>query len=400
MKKKILIVLTSILLTSCATRHQMFFRGDIIGFSDVVKTSYTTETRGLLMNMKPQSEPFDLKKGEKHKMYQAMDKVPRGSNTTAYYAMELAAERVKYVRKKIAKNDPNTRYYIFLLTDGLDNASPQVAKNDKRILFSVSPEQYQKRVHRKLKSAMGWFHKNTYEVYTLMYEGEDAEETMRINRQTRKEYETMLKEDMECFRYASNGEAPELIHGTNFDYIIEKVRERLDRSSYTFRVPISYKNKKIKMEFENNKGEKVTLTAMLKKSLLSYYLTDISLNGNGNGNATISKEVTTLQANPTYLKTDNVNAYFVLEDFRLNDIAYSPVGNLVTQDYEYKPGSGIWVRNSEYHEVTDQAINTYFILVIDGSSSLDGKNHDKNGFEEEKKMAKKIMRIMSSDTSE
>lgn len=40
--------------------------------------------------------------------------------------------------------------------------------------------------------------------------------------------------------------------------------------------------------------------------------------------------------------------------------------------------SGFWQINSEYQEAPWQSVDTYFVLVVDGSRSLDGKNHDQN----------------------
>ena len=371
---KVSLALISVtLIASCATENPRFFRGDVIGFSDNVKTSYTTESRGLFMNLKDQSDPFNLLGDEgKREMKTSIDRVPRGENTTAYYAMELAAMRVKYIRKKVAKRDPKTKYYIFLLTDGLDNASPQVAKSDGRTLFTISPEKYQKRLQKKMKRAMGFWSKNTFEVYPLVYEGEDMQESKKMNNLTDREYEAKLREWMACFRYSSNGEAPEMISASSFETIIESLKERLVENSYTFKVPKSYSGKKIRMEFRNGSGTlETTLTADLKKSLGKYYLENIQLTKG----ATISTygRIASESDFP-----DNVNAYFTIKDFKLNGKAYQPKNSNITQDYEAQ--SGYWQRNSEYSEVQNKSINTYFILVIDGSRSLDGKNHDKNGF--------------------
>ena len=336
------------------------------------------------MVFKKQNVPYDLgtPTGQSN-MSVAIDRVPRGNNTTVYYAMELAAERVKYVRKKVAKNDPKTRYYIFLLTDGLDNGSSAVAKSEKRILFDKTPEQYKKRVQKKLKSAMGWFGKNTFEVYPLLYEGEDLQETKEMNGWTESKLQEVLAQEMSCFRYSSKGKAPDVIIGRNYEAIMSKLRKTLEISNYTFRVPKGYSGKKIRMNFENSKGEKVTMTAMLKKSFFSYKLTDIKFS---NG-VTIRDNKTTLSSLP---KDDKINKFFLLEDIRLDSVAYRPVS--ITQDYE---AGGYWNKNSEYEEVQEDAINTYIIFVIDGSNSLDGKNGQMHGFEEETKRAKEILGIMT-----
>ena len=142
------------------------------------------------------------------------------------------------------------------------------------------------------------------------------------------------------------------------------------------------------MEFEDNRGRKVTMNATLTKSMSTYTLKDISFSDG----VTIKDRKISLKS-VEYNQSDNVNAYFVIEDFRLNGIAYYPAGKKVVQTYEAEPG--FWQLNSEYEEVTESAINTYFILVIDGSKSLDGKNNKQNGFAEEIEMANTIKDILS-----
>ena len=339
------------------------------------------------MNMKPQDPPFNLLTEDgKKAMFGEIYKVKRGENTAAYYAMELAAERVKYVRKKIAKRDPKTRYYIFLLTDGLDNASPETAKHDKRMLFTRTPEQYQKRLQKKLKSAMGWFGKNQFEVYPLFYEGDDIQETKQRNKMTDAQYEESLQEAMKCFRYSSEGidNAPALIHGNDFSGILTDLRKKIDISSYTFKVPKSYANKEIRMTFLDKNGKEVVMTAKLAKTLSSFSLKDVHMsNGVTYGEL---RSVASLYTN------DYMNTYFCIEDFRLDGVAYYPDGKKVTQEVK---STSYWQLNSEYSEVTETAINTYFVLVIDGSRSLDGKNRTSKGFEEETNMAKEIMKIIA-----
>lgn len=395
--KYLLIIVMTAFLTSCATTNHRFFRADVVGFSDKPTTSYDSD-RGLFMNLKPQSDPYDLLfKPNMLAMQHAVQSTPRGDNTTVYYAMELAAMRVKYIRRKVAKNDPETKYYIFLLTDGLDNASSQVAKNEKRILFNRTPEQYQKRVQRKLKGAMGLFHKNTFEVYPMMYEGEDMQEMKVKNNLSDTAFKKMLADDMACFRYSSRGNeyAPELISSDDYTGIFNQLRNNFCSSSYTFRVPKSYANKSIRMTFVNRDGEQVIMTAQLKKSLFSYRLKNIQFSDG----VTISDKnlvrgkTDVRKSEKAFAKEDNVNVYFVIEDFRLNDIVYYPVKESVTQEYESRPG--IWQPNSEYREVTEVNVDTYYILVIDGSNSLDGKNGDMEGFKMETNMALQIMEIVS-----
>lgn len=386
------------LITSCKTIHTRYLQGDVIGFADRVETSYNAP-RGLFSELKPQDPRgwnlLDNKKERATMRTQVQTIIPRGENTTAYYAMELAAERIKYMRRHM--HDPQTKYYIFLLTDGLDNASPELAKKEKKILFTRTPEQYQKRLKKKLKRAMGWFAKNTFEVYPMMFEGEDMQETKARNHMSDSQFKQKLEQDMECFRYSSQGEAPKLISAEDFKTIIGELRKQFVLSSYTFRIPKSYANKKIRMNFTDKKGQKVSLTGTLKKSGFSYILNDISFDNPQASYLKTSRFCSShgknFVAHAAPAGKDELNTYFTIEDFRLGKDSYFPQGEKVEQEYESSPG--FWQLNSEYHELTEGMINTYFLLVIDGSTSLDGKNKKQNGFELETKMAVDIMDMLT-----
>lgn len=398
MKKLFIIASAILVLTSCKTIHTRYLQGDVIGFADRVETSYNAP-RGLFSVLKPQDrrgwDLLDNAQERETMRKQIQTIIPRGENTTAYYAMELATERIKYMRRHM--HDPQTKYYIFLITDGLDNASPELAKKEKKILFSKTPEQYKERLQKKLKHTMGWFAKNTFEVYPMMFEGEDMQETKDRNHMSNAQFKQKLEQDMECFRYSSVGEAPKLISADNFKTIIGELKKKFVTSSYTFRVPRSYANKKVRMNFKDARGQKVSLTGTLKKSGFSYVLTDISLD---NPQATYSKtsrfcskDGATFVAHAAPTGKDELNTYFTIEDFRIGTTPYFPQKKSVEQEYESSPG--FWQLNSEYHEVAAGIINTYFLLVIDGSTSLDGKNKKQNGFELETKMALDIMDMLT-----
>ena len=389
---------TALLLSSCGTVHYRFLQGDVIGFSDKVETSYDAP-RGFFSELKPQLRPRDLlNASDKASMRQELTTIiPRGENTAAYYAMELATERIKYVRRKYAKNDPQTKYYIFLLTDGLDNASPEVAKQEKKILFSRTPEQYQKRLQKKLKGAMGLFAKNTFEVYPMMFEGEAMQSSKQRNKMSDAQFKQKVAEDMKCFRYSSVGEAPELISADNFRTIIEELRKKFISSTYTFRIPKSYVNKNIRMNFENRHGKKISLTGKLQKKGFSYVFSNIQFDDPSTTYYLKSRFCTeqgkSLIAHANPEGADPLNVYFTIEDIRIGNSPYFPVGEKVEQEYE--TSNDFWQLNSEYREVTKGAINTYFLLVVDGSRSLDGKNNQQNGFKQETDMAKEILDMLT-----
>lgn len=389
-----------VLFSSCANNRH-FIRADVIGFSDEVRTSYDVnkEKRGMFSGISKQDPPYNLltfKNGNWMPDLKQKDKInaelsaPRGNMTAADYAMVLAAKRVNYVRRKIAKNDPNTKYYIFLLTDGLDNYSPTLAKEEHDVLFTKTPEKYQKRVQKKLKRAMGWFSKNKFEVYPMIYLGEDMQETKKRNSQTDEQFDKYIDEQMEHFRYSSVGEAPKVIKATDYNEIIENLRKQFISSSYTFRVSKTYVGKQIRMSFVNKNGDTATLTGTLTKKLFGGYtlqnfkIEGIQIDNNseyikGNGQTLASTEI------------KDGNAYFIIEDLRYGKDLYFPDNSRVEQEIKT---SGIWQLNSEYDEDISVSSDTYFMIVIDGSYSLDGKNKQQNGFEKEKKLAKEIVDML------
>ena len=121
------LLITTILLAffSCATVRKNSLMGDVIGFSDDVQISFQKESKS-----KKQLLPYNLLTlTGKIDMDKFIRNIPDGQNTVGYYALDIALDRVKYVRNKVMHKDPETKYYIILLTDGLDNGSTVAAAN-------------------------------------------------------------------------------------------------------------------------------------------------------------------------------------------------------------------------------------------------------------------------------
>lgn len=394
--KSTLFVLSMIVLfafSSCSRENYLFLKGDVIGFSEDAKTSYSAE-KGLFKNLKEQSAPYDLttKEGIDDIRYFIRNDVPRGTNTSAYYAMELACDRIKYVRKHVAGNDDNIKYYIFLLTDGLDNNSKQAALNAKQHIFPV--KDYQKLLQKKLRKTMGWS-KNIFEVYPMLYEGDDIKSIMSENNMDEKSYQQMLREQFECFRYSSTGEAPELIYADNFEEIFSELRKKFVSSSYEFRVPKSYVGHKIRMKFVSLEGKEAEMTGFLKKTLGSYSLEDIEVTGM-NIDIINSKYATQsgkgIKAS-TRQDSSKSNIFFHIEGLELDGKAFI-VGRGNEDVKQYYQNNGIWIVNSEYSTENYATLLSYFIIVIDGSKSLDGINNNGDGFVKEQKMALDIIDLL------
>lgn len=398
------------LLSSCGTNRH-FLRADVIGFSNQVATSYDSK-RGIFSGVSPQTEPYNLlnvlynprtKKNEieincteQSKLQQKLSLTPRGDMTAVDYAMVLAAKRVNYVRRKIAKNDPNTKYYIFLLTDGTDNYSPEMAKQEYDVLFPKTAEKYEARVQKKLKGAMGLFAKNQFEVYPMIFVGEDLQETKTANKASDEQFKNFIDNKMEHFRYSSIGEAPKVIQAKDYGELIKELRKKFGSPEYRFRIPTSYVGKQIRMTLENRNGLKAILTGTFKKRMANYVLSDVQIQG-----ITIDMNAPQIIDNgKTIVATDsyNGNAYFTLKDLRVNSVdPYFPVSEKAKQEVKL---SGMWQLNSEYREDNDLIMDTYFMLVVDGSKSLDGKNGTQEGFSKELKVANDIVRMVLDPDSE
>lgn len=128
--KEFLLLLIALAFNSCATVRENRLMGDVIGFSDDVQTSFDYQP-GFFKNFMPQSNPYDLlNPSERNEMDKFIRSIPDGQNTVGYYALDMVLDRIKYVRKKVMHKDPETKYYIVLLTDGLDNGSTVVAQNN------------------------------------------------------------------------------------------------------------------------------------------------------------------------------------------------------------------------------------------------------------------------------
>ena len=386
-------------LTCCSRVNYGYLRGDVIGFRQDAVTSYDA-AKGIFKNNKPQKESYNLMSEEgKGALLEFIDtEIPRDLYTSAYYAMELACDHIKYIRQHETGNDRFTKYYIFLLTDGLDNSSEQAAKNAGQHLIPVTTEDYPAHLQKKLRKAMGGS-RNTFEVYPMLYEGEDIKGIKSENNMTQEAYEAYIRSKFECFRYSSRGNAPELIFGSDYKKIFSDMRERFYSSSYDFRIPKSYAGRKVKMRFVSDKGKVAELQGFFRRQGGSYTLEDIAVSGmsiNMNENQYSINHNTGLAATNEEDSTKS-NVYFHIEELQLEGKAFV-VGEKAEDVKQYYQDNGLWIINSEYNTEQSLNIDTYFIIVIDGSRSLDGRDGKAKGFENEKGMARDIIEMVLKPT--
>ena len=390
MKRSIILTLIALLIASCAT-HQQFYKADIIGFGEDARTSYAYH-KGSFKNLRDQSQPIDLLY-DTPSMQQALDVViPRGNNTTLYYATDLATDRIKWVRRKVANYDKETQYYLFILTDGLDNASVQVAKNNKQVRVS-SPERYRERIERKLKSATGLLRNGSdLTTYVLLCKGKDLLQMAKDNELTDEQFENYLDKQFECFRYATRGEVPELIQEKDFPTIEKVLEDRLVNNSLDFRVAKDYRNKRIRILMTDPNGHKATLEGTLKRNIVGRYkLVNVSEEGIIKDSLRTDRtrqKGRTLMAHKGSSKDENI--FFTISGLKYSDGSKMFKPSTVKQSFY---DGQLWQANTEYEQKPYIRPNAYCIFVVDGSMSLTDKD-----IEAEKTCIKKILSLINPGT--
>lgn len=359
-----------------------FLQADVVGFSERVETSYGA-SKHCFKNLETQKEPYDLmtEGGVAAITSYINNEIPRGKNTAAYYAVETACDRIRYVRKHQASGDKFTKYYIFLLTDGLDNNSSEAAKKDYETLFRITPEKYRERLQKKLRKAMGW-QKNLFEVYPMLYEGDDIKAIQTANNLDTGQYYQFLRNKFECFRYSSTGNAPPLIFSSDYEEIFSQMKDKFISSSYEFMVPKSYEGRRIMMKFRSEKGDEGVLTGLFRKKGFRYVIEDMEMTG-----------MTMKLADQSFHHSEGSNVVFRMEEIMRNGLAFV-VGDGAKDVQQFYEEDGLWIVNSEYYTEKKVNMDTYFILVIDGSTSLDGRSGATTEFDKEKEMARKIINLI------
>jgi len=384
MKKIVLLILPLLALNACKIHEQMA-KTDLIGFSTDIEPSYSVR-QGTFKNWCPQGAPIDLTENE-DQFISHLQELTSDDNTALYYATDVAIDRIRYVRKKVAKHDPQTLYYVFLISDGLDNASVKVAHNHHQASSVHSPEQYQQRIARRLRRAMG-SDKNSFTVYPMVYKGKDLKQVQLNNKMSDQAFDQYLKDQFACFRFSTKDSVPEVNIHTSFKDIYKQLQDEFLHSEYTFRVAKDYAGKQIRMSVKNKKGEKAQIEGTLQRTgLSSYVLKDFRLSG-VSADLNDARYISTNQLN---LKSQNdayraENVFFVLPDLRLekDQSLFVPVETI----QEYKNGE-VWQQNTEYTKEAASKPNTYCIFLLDTSKSMD------TDIQEAKECIKKIVKMIN-----
>jgi len=365
MKKLLLLSLPLLALSSCKI-HESMAKADFIGFSSDIEPSFSSNEGGF-KNWSTQSEPIDLLNNE-NAFLETVNNVTTDDNTALYYATDRAIDRIRYVRRKVVEYDPQTLYYVFIISDGLDNASVKVSHNHKQAVFVNTPEKYQKRIARRLNTCMG-LSRNNFTVYPMVLKGKDLQQVQHNNKMSDADFDAYLKEQFACFRYSTREIVPEVNIHTTFQDIYNQLKDEFLHSEYTFRVAKDYQGKFIRMTVTNHQGEQAVIEGTLKRTgLSSYVLKDVQLNGvkaDLRDSRYVSLNKKDLKSQNNAFRAENV--YFVLPDLRSNK-----TNNLFMPEetiQEYKNGT-VWQQNTEYTKDAKSNPNTYCIFLMDASKSM------------------------------
>lgn len=356
----------AITLFSCRTYKESVVIGDVIGFSDDVQTSFKKNT----------DNPYNLLNDQdKIIMDEYIRNIPAGQNTVGYYALDVALDRVKYIRERVVRYDPEMKYYILLLTDGLDNGSIAAAAQHHKGTYRDT-EKYIKRLDKKKKLVMGGGKRQDFfKIYPILFTKGDLELAKDKNNMSDEDFDVFTRNIMEGYRGASVGlSKPEPIAGDNLDELVEKLKEELYTiNEFVFHVPRGYVNKRVRMNIIDKTGLTVYIEGKLVKNGSTYEFRDITCS---EGLNYYSVDKTIVKEKPNRIKEINPNSKGLLSLFTIGDLSYNGKrlqleenndDNIEQQVEEY----GIFTTNSEYKSQAESRYKTYVMMIIDGSKSFE-----------------------------
>lgn len=314
--KEFLLLLIALAFNSCATVRENRLMGDVIGFSDDVQTSFDYQP-GFFKNFMPQSNPYDLlNPSERNEMDKFIRSIPDGQNTVGYYALDMALDRIKYVRKKVMHKDPETKYYIVLLTDGLDNGSTVVAQNNHQGHYK-DINSYISKLNKKKSKVMGRKQKQDYfQIYPILFTAGDLEKMRRSNNMDNVTFNNYVMNMMEGYRGSSKGvEKPAPIYGDNLDKLVKEFEEQFSIQGFEFLIPKGYLNKRIRMTIEDLTGNKASIEGTFAKQGYKFVFKDIAFS-----DGLISESVSTggVIKSKNQSEKGSILSVFMIDNLKLN----------------------------------------------------------------------------------
>jgi hypothetical protein len=276
-------------------------------------------------------------------------------------------------------SEPDTRFFIIMLTDGLDNVSMQLARNNKRGKYS-SLEQYGEKLQDKMETVLDkpkllgfipriWKNKtNIFQSYVLLYKGLDL--------QANGFFDEHLRERLSPLTGAQNADVPVPLINEDFNELFNQFIINFAYSSLTFQVPKDYGEQeyRIRMVLRGNngteeadcilEGDMIGSRPPGLKGLFSsrrvYHLE----------NLTVSESFTIEELEEDRVNEDNrVPEGAGAAQFIINKLRYKDKRFAVTsfQQWYY---DGEWRSNSEATADTGSDRKAYILIIMDRSRSL------------------------------
>lgn len=355
-------------------------------FSSCVTSKVEAEVITFSKDVEKHYKPYNLEK-ESKTLEKIIINARDGVNETAeYVAVEKGLKRTEKIAKRQRKaynlrkiftkeKNPKTKYYMILLTDGLDNVSTEIAR--KRLINRKkydSGDQFAADLNGKMDSLLnkkylwGLFQKenenNTFQSWPIMFYGTDIEESGYDEEDVRKILRPLAG--------AQNTYVPEPIVDSSLENIKETFRKNFIVTSYTFQIPKGYLNKRIKMTFNPDTSLETTLEAdfvrekrFLKKE--RYLLKNIKTTGELSLDYSKDRKHKNDEVVISEVARRGVNsASFTIDNLRINiDEPYS----VADAKQEFEDNNKFRV-NSEFDPRAGQKQNAYIMFVLDTSRSL------------------------------
>ena len=362
----VLLCLFGVFFTSCATEYSAKMYADVIGFNDNVIRDY---------DRFKDRKPYDLTIQEHtDTMVNAINKLPSGENTAAFYALDIGLDRIAEGQKKFMEGDPNSKYYIVFFTDGLDNVSRELARRNRRGKYdndTAYAEAMQNRMQQILKkyAFFGLIKKlnatNSFQSYVLLYRGDDIEKSGY----TEEELEIKLRP----FTGSQNEQRPGVIQGNNLDKLLEDFKNAFVVTSFSFIIPKGYAGQRIRMLLsEENARNLVYFEADFKKQTRTkflfikedYYTLENIQTSDG---FTLEVQDGRIEMDKEFYDTNSNTVPFFINGLKVGNTPYSVRRELVTQWYY---DGGRLRLNSEYKSSVGSKKNAYVLLIMDTSTSF------------------------------
>jgi hypothetical protein len=380
--------LLGVCFASCATTYSEKMYADVIGFNDRVFESYmlpprnpkdTDVERPIPGITSDEGKPYNLRlQSQAAAMQNAIGKVPSGQNTAALYALDVGLDRVTLINKKFMEGDPKSRYYVIFFTDGIDNASVDMAIRTRRGNYPrgiAGRDAYAAAMNNRMEQILktytffGLIKKpnitNPFQSYVLLFKGDDLASYS----------EDQLTTLLDPFRASQNaGDPPELIQDSDMDGLREKFESSFVIPTFSFQVPKDYVGQRVRMQL--NATDQVFFEATLSwqqrtKFLFFkedfYTLEDITVS-----------DGFTFEENTRGIRIEmDKEAYdaasstvpFIINELKVNGNSYPVRRDNVTQWHDEGTGTTSF-HNTEYARLGGGKKNAYILLIMDTSLSL------------------------------